>query len=167
MSTFGFNERGVERIVAQVRRGEAGQPIDRLPPPRVLDKREAELVITAYTAADVSPRNRWKYTLSELIPTTAGGIDGWSQVADAADGLLNITGYNRAERLNVAYDGSTTSPTILGNGIDVGRTPAQDFEVAPIPIGAHVFAQVYLIDVDGEQRAIAWFTAENMLDGEC
>lgn len=171
MSLFGFRKREVGRIANTVRKSEG--PAHNNGPGtlswKISDSVSTDVVVVvkSYSAADSPAANRWVYVVRQM-KKTAAGIDGWVEITDEAEGLVDVDAFNWAETINVPYDGSTTSPTILGNGIDVGRVPAQDFDVAPAPVGRILPAKVFMVNnTDGTQTTEVWFDFNNQLDGEC
>ena len=168
MSAFGFDQSGSGRVVDAVRRVESGfiSPSS----PRGNGRDNPYLVwvkITAQTVADSPAKNRWTYTVTQ-VNKTAAGYDGWTLVTDSALGIVGGTAYNFIEQMNVAADAS--SPTIMGNGIDIDSATflATTFAVMPAPINLIVPAWVVLIQVnETTQTRELWFAWENSVDGAC
>jgi hypothetical protein len=122
--------------------------------------------ITAATVADSPAKNRWRYTVTQVTKTSTG-YDGWTLVTEEKFGIVGGTAYNFIEQMNVAAD--TTSPTIMGNGIDIDGTdfPA-GFEVMPAPVNLIIPAWVVLIQENATtQTRELWFAWENAVDGTC
>lgn len=173
MSAYGFDSTGAGRVVDTVRRSEGGTvPVSAssnvdgasLPgwrPPYLL-----WVKITAYTVNDSPAKNRWKYTVTQ-VNKSATGYDGWTAVTDATLGIVGATAYNFIEQMNVAAD--TSSPTILGNGINVdGSVADTSFTLQPAPVNLILPAWVVLVQENATtQTRELWFNYENQFDGEC
>lgn len=118
--------------------------------------------ITGSTPADAIPRNRWLYSVVEVVKTS-GGYGGWAVKSGGVSGQI---GYNGMERPNVASTG--TSPTRIGTGQDIDHDFFADpLTVYPIQADCVVEGTLHLIEGDnGEQSREVWFAAPNHAWGD-
>ncbi len=172
--SHGFTRRGAKRIVDATRKAE-GPPAPsgpaRMGPMGGVPGGPYMIIAAVISSAMIGATNKFSYVVSRVRKTTTAHDSGaWVGVTAAADNddLVNVTAYNLTEWINEESDG--TSPTILGNGIDIDSDSfPDDYEIQPAPVGTLVMCMVvpFIDSVDGLQKSELWFQYENSVDGDC
>lgn len=109
--------------------------------------------ITGSASADSPARNRYTYSWSEVIKSTAG-YGGWADKSGGRTGTNN--GYNLIE------DNNNTTGT-LGNGVATTNLVGT-YTLKPVPADTVVALRV-VRTADGTTEY--WFSYENGVDGAC
>lgn len=101
--------------------------------------------------------NQWVYQISEIIRIPdADPEEAPTKFEDRVDGRV-LLAYNTIEFGN-------TGEGIEGNGVNVDTLP-EGFKIMPIGIGAVVLVH-FVRNSDGSDYT-SWFSAVNVVDGEC